>query len=204
MTTRRTRAAAVGVVVLALLLGCAWWVEAGRSAAQVAVTWTPTCTGTELTRLPRSLVDPDDPRAGDLAIDVRPGFACSVRLRITNTSRWTAHLEAVRVPFAGRSGGGEMRAEPSPAPPALQPSPFDDIDATLPVVRELAPGESTTVEFRIGWREDGCNAGGAMWVDQWPAVELRILARDLEARSPQRLVLRTHDGDHQPPAREGC
>jgi len=197
---------ALGVVALVLLLGGVWWVGSGRSASGVVVAWTPTCTGTELTDLPDlpPSVPGAEPLAGDLAIDLRPGTTCSIVLTITNTSRWSVDLTAVRAPFLGRWGGSEVQALPDPPRPALRPTASEEVDARFALDRELAPGTSTTARIDIGWREDGCNGAGVLTFDGWPSVEFRLLARDHEVDSAQRLVLLTHDGDHVAPAEAGC
>jgi hypothetical protein len=204
-TARRpSRLVAVVAAAALLLAAVAWWVLAGRSAGGVLVSWTPTCSGTEAGFAPPASPGTDDPLAGAYVVDVRPGFACEMRVEITNTSRWTAHLSAIEAPLMGPLGGGEIRAEPDPAPPALRPNGLEEVDATFPLDRDVAPGDSTTVTVRISWREAGCNGAGSLEIHGWPSVEFRLMARDHEARSTQRLGFRTHDGDHVAPTEEGC
>jgi hypothetical protein len=48
----------------------------------------------------------------------------------------------------------------------------------------------------IGWREDGCNAAGTVWVDHWPSVVFKTLHRTFRYTPNQKLVLQTYDDAH--------
>jgi hypothetical protein len=166
---------------------------AARTADGVSATWTPQCTGTTVGTY-----------RGDPAIRSRPGWRCDVEVKILNRASHSIHVAHLETPFLGTDGGAEVRGFSTrdatirdANAPADGPAPrFGDVDAVYDVDLAIPAHASRTVSLAIGWREDGCNAGGTLWFDHWPSVVFETLHRTFRYMPDQKFVLRTYDDAH--------
>jgi hypothetical protein len=196
-TSRATVAMVSACLVLAVAIPVGWWTWSGHNAAQLVVSWEPTCTGTEVSTYDASEAQLErDELQGQYVIDARPGFSCTVMITVHNGSRRTAHLTSVQAAFLGPKGGAEVMGGTTDDLPALSSQPTDDVDGRYPLARDLRAGATTTIELAVQWREKGCNSGDYLWAGPWPIIAFDMLGRSYHVAPPQYLVLHTHDGDH--------
>lgn len=176
--------AVVAVVALPILVWAAWTVLAGRAADDVDATWSLRCPGARVGSY-----------EGERATFSRPGWRCEVVLRISNQGDRDVRLGEVRSPILGPGGGGEIQALGS-ADAEVKGEGGDEIDAVWEVDLDVPAHETRTVTLAIGWRQDGCNSGGWLSLENWPTIELETTGRSIERDLEQTLVLRTFDDPH--------
>jgi hypothetical protein len=185
------------VVLVIVGLGAGWWLWSAAAAAKVDVSWTPTCTGTQVSRYESdstgfdSLQDLD----GQYVIDMQPGFSCIIHVTVHNDSGRRVELKPIDAALIGPHGGAEIVGGNAPGSATFRSS-GNGIDASYPLREKLPAGESTTVDLLVTWRESGCNSGDYLWSRPWPDLELTVLGRSHVVTSGQALLLHTHDGDH--------
>jgi len=176
----------VVLLVLALVaalgvLGAIGWVTwSARAAASVAADWSPTCGDGRVGR-----------HEGEPAIWSRPGWRCDVEIRVVNDGGHEVRVTDVTARMVGTGSTLEARALATDSSPVGRaPGSADarwEVDVTVPA------HASRVVTVTVGWREDGCNAGGYVSTSPWVTVHFEALSRDHRVTAPQPLVLRTFD-----------
>lgn len=175
----------VAVVLLATVFS-GWLLWAARSADQVTTGWTLDCPGTKVGSY-----------RGHPAIHSRPGWRCTVQLRVDNRSGRSVRVTEVLTPMLGSGGGAEVQGFSTTDAEIRDVDPrFPDVDAVYDVDRTIPAGRFRTVELAIGWRESGCNSAGHFWITRWPTVIVEVLGRSHQVSANQRLVLRMFDDPH--------
>lgn len=175
---RRGLLLAVAALTAVVGLGATWWMWTSHFTGGVEVAWAdePTCTGTSLTQ-------------DGHTIEARRGMSCVITVTVRNDGPVEVHLERAVLPYVGPDGGSVVRAA---APvDGLRPEgdALTDIDATLPLKRELGSGESWTFRTRIVFRDDGWTAAGKLWIDGWPTVRAEYLGRAFDVHADRRLEI---------------
>jgi hypothetical protein len=175
--------AVVVAVVLTLAIWIAWTVTVGRTADLVDADWSLDCSGTTVGTYQQ-----------EPAIRSRPGWRCDVALTVYNDSDRAVRVRRMVSPLLGSAGGAEIQGF---ATDDAEFSDGDDADGVWTVDVEIPAHGSRTINLAIGWRQEGCNAGGHLWIGHWPTIELETLHRTFEYTPDRRLVLRTFDEPHE-------
>lgn len=190
MTDRSPRRRAVvllaGAVVLALVaLVAAWAVGYHRAVQVTATTGAPECTGTT----PTTWANPSGSDLTEVAIPLRKGFTCRLRIRIDNWSDADLHVGRVTVPVGGTDGGASFRILDIDGRP-LEGS---DIDAVADLDFSLEPGP-IVIELGVAFRASGCTDDGA--VQTFPTIQVESMLASHDVRvSDLPVFLGTDDSD---------
>lgn len=188
MTLRSWIIALAALVVTVGAVVGGWVLWSARVADDVSVAWSPdspACEGTEVRRA----------ASRRPVIDAEEGMRCVVTVRVTNDSGSTVHLVHAVAPMVGPRTGAVVTAENAET---VDGDWAYDIDALLPLDRDLAAGESTTFEVVLVLRPRGCNAGVTMWSKNWPTVTIDVLRRSHDLRGDK------HFAFHRDGATPGC
>ena len=176
--------AAVSVLLVALAT-TAWWAAAAHAADQVTATWTPHCRGTEVTS-----------GTSGSTVESRPGWRCRIDLTVENDGGRSVRLARVESPLLGSGGGSEVQGLSTSGAPVRDTNVDDSVDAAYDVDVRVPAHAARTVHFDLGWRQDGCNDGGRLYMSRWPRLVLRTLHRTVERRALQTFALRTYADPH--------
>jgi hypothetical protein len=163
-------APAILAVTTAIVGGWLFW--SARIAGDVNVAWSPgspACEGTAVRHTGSQRP----------VIEAEAGMRCVITVKVTNGSGYPVHVANAVAPMVGPRTGAVVTAEN--ATPFQHGSAYD-IDALLPLDRDLATGESTDFEVVLVLHPGGCNAGGTLWATDWPTVTVDVLGRSHELR----------------------
>lgn len=158
----------VGGVVGGVVAG--WLVWARQVAGDVEVTWSgdsPACEGTTVKR-----ADSQRP-----VIEAVESMRCVVTVEVHNGSGRTVHLAHAVAPVVGPRTGAVVTAE-NAAPTSSQGE--YDIDALLPLDRDVRAGETSDFDIVLVLNPRGCNDGGTLWSANWPVVTIEALGRSYD------------------------
>src|SRR5262245_15385042 len=188
----------VGVVIV--LAAGAWFgwdrfeqSRAHSAAAKVTATWSPVCNNsTKLTTV-------RDFGTSAQAIESTPGWSCTLELNIVNESDRTVRVPRIYAPYVGAGGAGEVVGRSTSSARIHDDStenhgPFGDRDAVFDVRLVIPAGHERTVKLGIGWREEGCASGPAVFgIGGWPILLVETGNRNFHRPAENSLVLKTFD-----------
>jgi len=163
------------------------WVVLGLLTISVAVLWLRytgtstgvsvsvdaqpvTCTGTSV-----DVGSLEDDSTYLHLVDVTPEMSCRFRLLVTNNTGHDVTIESIRWPVLGPLGGTSVEAtrlNPIMGPGNPTPIP-GDVDAIWDRRDVLEPSDTTTYEFTIEYRREGCASDGATLIPNLPTLEVR-------------------------------
>jgi hypothetical protein len=109
-------------------------------------------------------------------VDVTPEMSCRFRLLVTNNTGHDVTVESITWQVMGPLGGTSVEATrlnpiiigsgtPTPEP--------GDVDAIWDRRDVLEPSDTTTYEFTIEYRREGCASEGATLIPNLPTLEVR-------------------------------
>lgn len=167
------------VVVLALVVGVAWFGWTHYVTSQVRVAWTglPACTGTspEITR--RWNDDPDDPDEPPIVVvPVTREMRCTITAEVVNDSPADVDVEQVLGRLLGPEAATVVQAATGDGRGVRWSA--DRLDAVYAGPGELGGHDRTTVEVAFAWRPDGCSAGVLASAPDLPEVTVSVLGRE--------------------------
>lgn len=168
-------------MLAALVVGgvvAGWLTWARRVAGDVEVTWSaasPVCEGTTVKR------------AGSQrpVIEAVESMRCVITVEVRNDSGRTVHLAHALAPVVGPRTGAVVTAEN--AEPASEGGEYD-IDALLPLDRDVPPGQTSEFDVVLVLNPRGCNAGVTLWSSNWPVVTVETLGRSYDRHGDKDLA----------------
>lgn len=158
------------LVTLALTAAALWWIGYRASLEVIAHVGPPQCEGTTVTtsRDAAELGGVDFP---ETAIPVRPGFVCTVPIKVENHSDHEVTVQRVTLgggPDSGSAyrveyvGGQQVSGEEADGGGA---------DAIAELDQVLAPGEDEVIDVRLVFRKSACMGEGA-GEQTWPRIRI--------------------------------
>ncbi len=128
-------------------------------------------------------------------IEAEEDMRCVITVKVTNGSGRTVHLVESVAPLVGPRTGAVVTAEN--AAPTSAGSEYD-VDALLPLDRDLGAGRSSEFDVVLVLHPAGCSQGGTLSSENWPAVTVDVLARTHQLRSDRTFAF------HRDGATPGC
>jgi hypothetical protein len=176
----------VGIMLTVLLVGAGltWNRVAAHRADQVSVMWTgmPECTGA---RVDLAKDNWSEDRWSGPLIRAKRRMRCVITVEVHNDSGGTVQLEGARLPLMGPGGGAVLKVDMRTDPELWEvPSRFDNIDLIRRLDVTLQPGETTTFDLPLVFRDRGCSGGpggsGRTYVYGFPNVTVKALLYSFE------------------------
>jgi hypothetical protein len=156
---RRLVLLVAAVAAVALVTGAVtmWHRIATHRAEQVEITWTgiPKCTGADVVAYSRPL----GPEWSGPLIKAQRGMRCIITVEVRNHSGGNVHLDHALLPLMGPRGGGVIKVDTTTDANLWSSSATDDIDVLRLLDSTLSPGETTTFDIPLVFRESGCTGG---------------------------------------------
>jgi hypothetical protein len=144
-----------------------WVILSGRTAGDVAVTWSPdspACEGTTASQ--RGSQRP--------VIEAKETMRCVITVEVTNRGGRAVHVVQAVAPLVGPRTGAVVTAEN-----AQRAARGDEyaIDALFSLDQDLRAGETTAFDVVLVFNPSGCNDSGTLWASKWPTVTVEVLGR---------------------------
>lgn len=158
------------VVALILTVVAGWVMWSGRVAADVDIAWSaqsPACDGTTVKK--SSSQRP--------VIEAKRAMRCVITVEVSNRSGRTVHVGHAVAAMVGPRTGAVVTAEN--ASRGVGSGEYD-INALLPIDRDLRAGDSTVFDLVLVFHPRGCNDSGTLSSSSWPMVTIDVLGRSHE------------------------
>jgi hypothetical protein len=146
--------------------------------------WTglPECTGAQVVLAKDGWSE--DRWSGPL-IRAKRGMRCIITVEVHNASGGSVHLEGAQLPLMGPGGGNVIKVDMGTTPELWEVlSRLDDIDLVRPLNVTLQPGEKTTFDIPVVFRDRGCTGGaggrGRAYIHGFPVVTVKTLLYSFE------------------------
>jgi hypothetical protein len=138
----------------------------------------------------------DDTWSGPV-IGAQRGMRCVISVEVRNNSGGTVRVDEANLMFMGPGAGAIVKVDTSADPHLWDVlSPFDDRDLIRSLGVTLEPGEQTTFDVPVVFRDGGCNGGagggGQTIIHGFPVVTVSTLLRSFKAVAVNDLAFSQH------------